>query len=112
LAREDADRLGVNAIWIGFQNIQHALFHEFEDEIKLAFPSEGLLELHDVFMPHNSEDFHLPQGGLPDDFVFLRLFELLNGHHFIGVLVLAFQDYSIGTLAHHSKNVVFVHATP
>ena len=28
------------------------------------------------------------------------------------VLVLAFQDYSIGTLAHHSKNVVFVHATP
>ena len=25
-----------------FQNIQHALFHEFEDEIKLAFPSEGL----------------------------------------------------------------------
>ena len=25
-----------------FQNIQHALFYEFEDEIKLAFPSEGL----------------------------------------------------------------------
>lgn len=27
------------------------------------------------------------------------------------VLVLALQDYSIGTLAHNSQNVVFVHAT-
>jgi len=33
LTCEDSDSLCVNAIRVGFQNIKHALFNEFEDEI-------------------------------------------------------------------------------
>lgn len=60
-------------------------------------------------MLQHLENLDLTHGCLLDYLVLLGLLELLDRHHFLVVVALALEDHSVGALADHAQNIVFLH---
>ena len=80
-----------------------------ENKIDDSFFSEGLFEFDDVGMPEHFEYFDLAHGGFLNNLIFFRLFELFDGDNLFILIAFAFEDHSVGSLADHAHDIIFLH---
>jgi hypothetical protein len=81
------------------------LKHQIDDSLL----AEGFLELDQVVVLHHFQNFDLSHSSFFNDFIVLCFFELLNCQDLLGVVALALEDDSVGTLSYDSQYIVFLH---
>ena len=109
LVHVEPDELGIEAVLGLLQHFEQVVLHVLEDEVDDALLAEGLLELDDVGVLEHLEHLHLAHGGLLDYFVLLGLLELLDGHHFAGLVAAALEHHAVRALPDDPHYIVLLH---
>ena len=86
--------------WSLVDDLQQIFLNVFADQIDFAFFSEGLFELDDVFVAQHFEYFDLPENNTLILLVTVIFFELFYGYQLIALLVTAFKDEAVLSLAY------------
>lgn len=95
LVHQKPDQLGLQPVRRFLKHFQQVVLHVLEDQVDDALFAEGLLQLHYRRVFQHFQYFYFPHGCFFDDFIFLGLLKLLDGHDFFVLVAPAFEHHSV-----------------
>mmetsp|Transcript_36223 Transcript_36223/g.116326 ORF Transcript_36223/g.116326 Transcript_36223/m.116326 type:complete len:292 (-) Transcript_36223:213-1088(-) len=101
----------IHAIRVPLEVLENRPLNKLKDEVQLALAPEYLNQVDDVIVFKLLEDPDLAQRRLPDLFVLIRLFELLDRHNLSSLLVACLDDNAVRPFADGAQRLVVLHCT-
>ncbi len=99
----------VSSCGISLQVIQRGVVHELKHQVQPLLTPEYLDQVNQVLVTHLLEHADFSQCDLLDNLVVLCLYELLDGHQLLCLLVPALHHHTVRALPDHPHVLILLH---